>query len=198
MTTLPPRFPIPAIVDQHVEVAMHLHGTRQVLLDSPHARLHQLARLDERLFAHLDGLMLAGVAGQRASDAALIAPFGGGEVFVAAVLALEARDAARLDRLLALAEAAPDATPGLVAAFGWVSPQQLRGVTKALLDSPVPLRRAVGLQACAAHQVDPGAVLSAACQDADAPLRAVAWRVAGVLGRTDLLPAALLARATRC
>lgn len=30
---------------------MHLHGTRQLLLDAPHARLHQLARLDERLLA---------------------------------------------------------------------------------------------------------------------------------------------------
>lgn len=172
---------------------MHLHGTRQVLLDAPHARLHQLARLDERLIAHLDGLAIAGEAGLRASDATLVAPFGGGELFVATVLALQARDTARLERLFALAEAVSDTAPALVSAFGWVSSQHLRGVTKGLLDSPSPLRRAIGLQACAAHQVDPGPALTAACDETDTALRAMAWRASGELGRVDLLPAALRA-----
>ncbi|MGJ3699602.1 hypothetical protein [Variovorax sp. AFSI2.2] len=110
------RSAFPVIIEQHVEAAMHLHGTWQLLLDAPHARLHQLARLDERL--------------------------------------------------IALAEA----VPGIVGAFGWVSSRHLRGVTKTLLDSPVPLRRAVGLQACAAHRVDPGGVIAAACSDADTAL----------------------------
>ncbi len=193
MNALPLRLPVPAIVDQHLESAMQLHGVRQLLLDAPHARLHQLARLDERLLAHLDGLTIASETGQRMTDAVLVAPFGGGEVFVAAVLALQARDAARLERLLALAEASPEAAPSLVAAFGWVSPTHLRGVTRALLDSLGPLRRAIGLQACAAHQVDPGAVLPTACTDSDPSLQAIAWRVAGELGRTDLLPTALQA-----
>jgi uncharacterized protein (TIGR02270 family) len=188
-----PRAALPVIVGQHLEAAMHLHGTRQLLLDAPHARLHQLARLDERLLAHLDGLAIAGEAGLRTSDAALVAPFGGGELFVAAVLALLVGDTARLERLLALAEAVPDAAPALASAFGWVSSQHLRGVTKALLDSPSPLRRAIGLQACAAHQVDPGPALTAACDETDTTLRSIAWQASGQLGRVDLLPATLRA-----
>lgn len=187
------RPPIRSIIEQHLEMGSHLHSTRRLLLSGPHVNLDKLSRLDERLLAHLDGLAIADEVGRRTSDTTLTAPFGAGEVFVAAVLALQARDAARLERLLALAEAAPEGVPGLVAAFGWVSPTHLRGVTKALLDSPVPLRRCIGLQACAAHHVDPGTPLATACTDENANLRAVAWRVAGELGRTDLLPAALLA-----
>ena len=182
------RAPIAAVVQQHVEEAALLRSTRSFLTGAPHVKLHHLRRLDDRIAAHLDGLAVAGEAGWRLAEAALENP-GQGEVFAATVRAIEDRKASALDRLLALAETLPGARRGLVSAFGWVSAHSLRGITKALLDSPGAFARQVGLAACAMHQVDPGAALTAAVFDPDAGLRSRALRSAGEQARRDLLPA---------
>jgi len=178
--------PVQVVVLQHVENAAVLRQTRSVLTRAPHVRLHLLRRLDERLAASLDGLLVAGEYGRALSIAALEAP-GRGPVFAAAVLAIEGRDDVLLDRLLALAEAVPDATAGLVSAFGWVSAESLRGLIGDMLVSPVAFRRWVGIAACGFHQVDPGQALDAALVDANEALRMRALRIAGELGRQDLL-----------
>jgi uncharacterized protein (TIGR02270 family) len=188
------REPVPAVVHQHAEDAVVLRNTRRVLVSAPHAKLHHLRRLDDRLAAHLDGLVVAGNDAAVLTMAALERP-GLGEAFTATVGAIEGRDVAHLDKLLAIAEAVPDSRPGLISAFGWVSAATLRGVTKPLLDSPNAFHRQVGLAACAMHQVDPGAVLAAALKDPDTGLRARALRVAGACGQVDLLHACLNAMA---
>ena len=186
------RPPIAAVVQQHAEEAALLRHTRSVLLRAPHVKLHHLRRIDDRIAAHLDGLAVAGDYGSHLAEAALAEP-GAGVVFAAAVRAIEDRRSAALDKLLAIAEALPDARRGLLSSFGWVSAQRLRGITKALLDAPSAFARQVGLAACAMHQVDPGSALTAALHDADTPLRARALRSAGEQGRVDLLPACLAA-----
>jgi uncharacterized protein (TIGR02270 family) len=184
--------PIPVVVQQHAEEAAILRHIRSVLVRAPHVRLHQLRRLDDRIAAHLDGLAVAGECGSRLCDAALEQP-GKGEVFAATVRALEDKDAARLERLFALAGAAPEARNGLLSAFGWVSAQQLQGIVRDLLVAGDALRREVGIAACAMHRVDPGRALESAVDDADTLLRARALRVAGECGRRDLLAACLKA-----
>ena len=191
------RAPIPVVVQQHQEESASLRSTREFLVNAPHVRLHQLRRLDDRIAAHLDGLAVAGAFGTRLCEEALVSP-GIGEVFAAAVRAIEDRSAQALTRLLSLAEAEPAAEAGLLSAFGWVSAASLRGITKELLASHSAFQRQVGLAACGMHQVDPGAALDAALQDADLALRRRALRVAGELGRLAALPACLeaLAEAT--
>ena len=178
------------VLQQHLEDAAVLRGTRSVLVRAPHVRLHQLQRLDERIAAHLDGLITAGAAGSTAVAGTLEAA-SAATLFVATAAALELRDGAALERCLAVAAALPEARTGVLSAFGWVSAPHLRGVTKALLDAPDPFRRALGLVACASHQVDPGAALTAAVDADDPALRSQALRVAGRLGRLDLLPVCL-------
>ena len=180
------RPPIPVVVMQHVEEAAHLRHVRSVLVRAPHVRLLHLGRLDERIAAHLDGIAVAGNYGSGLAQQALERP-GVGEVFAAAIQAIEARDAPRLDKLLAIAEALPGCRAGLLSAFGWVSAAQLQGITKVLLESASPWHRGVGLAACAMHRVDPGAVLVDALRDADLGVRARGLRVAGRAGRVDLL-----------
>lgn len=182
---------VPAVVAQHLEDAAALRHTRAVLLRAPHVELKRLARLDERLSAHLDGALVAGDDGWRAALAALESP-GVGQLFVAAVLAIERHDEAQVDRLLALVDALPaEATRALASAFGWVSAQALRGLTAALLKSAQPQARWLGIAACAAHRVDPADALAAALQAPEPLLRTAALRTAGRLGRIDLLPAVL-------
>ena len=176
---------------QHVEEAAHLRHVRSVLVRAPHVRLLHLARHDERIAAHLDGVSVAGPYGTGLALQALERP-GVGEVFVAAVGAIEDRDADRFDRLLAITGALPAARAGMLSALGWVSAAGLRGITKALLESEAsPWRRQAGLMACAMHAVNPGTSLAAALRETDDGLRSCALRVAGWCARADLIEACL-------
>jgi uncharacterized protein (TIGR02270 family) len=180
--------PIPVVVQQHAEEAAHLRHVRSVLVAAPHVKLHHLRRLDDRIAAHLDGLAVAGEYGSKLCMAALETP-GVGEVFAATVRAIEEKDAPWLDRLFALAEAVPESQRGLISAFGWVSSHDLQGTVRQLLSASVPLRRCVGLAACAMHRVDPGGPVEEALKSPDPALRARALRTLGELGRNDALAA---------
>lgn len=139
---------MPVVLQQHAEEAAMLRHIRTVLVAAPHVKLHQLRRLDDRLAAHLDGLAVAGEQGTRPAWEALERP-GCGEVFTVTARALQARDVARLDRVLSLAAAVAQGPAGVISAFGWVSGALLGGITLPLLDSPQAFRRRVGLAACA-------------------------------------------------
>lgn len=163
-----------------------LRHVRSVLVIAPQVRLFQLGRSDDRLAAHLDGLAVAGDFGWSVCEAALQTP-GTGEVFAAAVRAIEGKNGTRLNKLFALAQSAPQAQRGLVSAFGWVSAQYLQGTTKELLASTDSFKRQVGIAACAMHRVEPGDPLLAAVRADNATLRARALRTVGELGCMDLL-----------
>jgi uncharacterized protein (TIGR02270 family) len=178
------RAPIPVVVQQHAEDVAVLRNTRSYLVSAPHVKLHQLGRLDDRLAAHLDGLAVAGEYGSKLAATALERP-GRGEAFTATVRAIEDRDVLGLDKLLAIAEAVPESLPGVISAFGWVATASLRGITKAFLESLSPLRRQVGLAACAMHGVDPGPVVDVALNDHDAAVRVRALRLIAQLGQID-------------
>jgi uncharacterized protein (TIGR02270 family) len=186
--------PVPAVVAQHVEESAVLFHVRARMVDAPHVRLHHLRRLDDRLAAHLDGLAVAGEYGAHLCAKALATP-GPGELFAATALALDAHDGPCLDKVLALAQALPECRPGVLSAFAWVSAPSLRGITGKLLASPVAFQRMVGILACDAHRVDPGAALATALGDPDPLLRAQALRVAGECGRLDLQHACVRALA---
>ena len=188
------RQPIPAVVAQHAEESAILRRVRSALVRAPHVKVHQLRRLDDRIVAHLDGLAVAGGFGWKLCEAALEKP-GVGEVFAATVRAIEEKNAAGIDKLVALAEAVPESHPGLISAFGWVSAQFMKGTIKDLLASSNAFRREVGIAACAMHRADPGAALGAALADGNARLRARGLRVAGEGGRRDLLAACVKALA---
>jgi uncharacterized protein (TIGR02270 family) len=181
---------IPTIVSQHVEDAASLRAVRSVLIRAPHVKLLHLGRADERLYAHLDGLLIAGDDGYRLAQSALESP-GVGQLFVVGVSAIERQDRAQLDRLLALVGVVPDAARALASACGWVSPASLRGLVADLLGSADVTRRWLGVAACALHRVDPGAVLATAMVDPGDLLRAQALHAAGQIGRVDLLEACI-------
>lgn len=182
--------PIPAVVSQHVEEAAILHNIRSALCTAPHVRLRHLARWDERIAAHLDGILIAGEFGWRLCEASLANP-GPGEIFAAAVTALESRNLERFSKLLAVVEAMPETESGLRAALGWVSPDRLRGVVKDLLLAPNPYHRRLGLAACAEHSADAGAALDQSLDVQDPNLRAVALNLASRVGRRPLAAKAM-------
>ncbi|MDN3920011.1 TIGR02270 family protein [Roseateles violae] len=179
------RPPIPVVVHQHAEESAMLRHIRSVLARAPHVRLRHLARLDERIAAHLDGLAVAGSYGTRLCTEALERP-GAGEVFALAVRLIDERDETALQRLIAIAAALPDARRGLLSALGWVSAPSLRGLVRTLLGGDA-VRRELAIGACRLHAVDPGPPLLAALGEDMPALRVAALRAAGALGRRDLL-----------
>lgn len=179
--------PIPAVVAQHVEEAAILHGVRTRLSVAPHVRLHQLARWDERIAAHLDGIAVAGEYGWRLCEESLARP-GSGEIFAATVAAIENRNPEGFAKLLAVAEALPEGEPGMRAALHWLSPKSLRGFVRDLLMANGAFARRMGIAACTAHGADPGAALEKALADDDPALRRVAVELCARLGRTTALP----------
>jgi uncharacterized protein (TIGR02270 family) len=177
---------VPQVVSQHAEEAAFLFAQRSSAVRAPHFRLPHVARLDERLSAHLEGLAVAGDAGLVACDG-LLAKTTAETVFVCAATALTARDAPRFERLIALAAALPEGRAGIAAALGWVPPERLHGFGAALLVAEEPLRRTLGLAACGMHRVDPGAPLATALRSPDAQVRARALRTAGEIGKAEFL-----------
>ncbi len=175
------------IAAEHADEAPFLWFLRDLAVHAPQYDLDDLVELDERVDANLDGLRVAGELGWElaAAQLELQEP---GEVFAAAVLALESRNPKRLDQVLAVAEEVPETTRGFVSALGWVTPKQLKGTGKTFLNGGSPFLRRLGIAACALHRVDPGPRLDSALTDDDVPLRTRALRAAGELGRKDLLP----------
>lgn len=177
---------LPAIVAQHIEAVADLRALRTRLVRAADVGLAELARHDERMRAHLDGLMVAGDAGYAMAQGALDAAHAG-TMFTLAVAALERADLPQIDALVDKVDVAPDAERALVSAFGWVSATALKGVVSGLLAAAAPVRRRLGIAACVAHGVDPGPMLGQAIDSGDDALRIRALWAAGRLARVELL-----------
>ncbi|HBO4639426.1 TPA: TIGR02270 family protein [Pseudomonas aeruginosa] len=180
------RLSIAAIVDQHAEEAAFLALLRDYAVRAPHYDLEELAELDQRIEAHLDGLAIAGQAGHDALLEQLDA-HAQGEAFALAVLAMQAGDDALIGRMRACLATSPEARRGFAAALGWLDWDQARPWVERLLASPEPLFRAIGLAACGMHRHDPGPALLSALGHADPAVLARAARTAGELRRRDLM-----------
>jgi uncharacterized protein (TIGR02270 family) len=175
------------ICEEHAQQAAFLWLLRDNAARDTAYDLAELAELDERVEAHLDGLRLAGEAGWNACVAQLADPEGG-EVFGAAVIAVAGWDLRGVARVLNTFGDAPDLARGFVAALGWTPFDQVRRLLPGLLGNRCPPSlHWLGISACVAHRQDPGAPLGNALLSSQPRLKARALRAAGELGRTDLL-----------
>jgi len=146
MMNLPPRI-VPAVLTQHVEDAVHIRNVRTELVRAPHVGLSQLLHFDNRLRAHLSGILTAGAAAKRFLAQELESPDAGAG-FVVGVNAIQTGDSRAFAQLLPVAEALPKVERGLLSAFGWVSAPSLRGLVARLLKSSSAFNRTIGVAAC--------------------------------------------------
>ena len=171
----------PDVLSQHASEASFLWELRAAAVAAPHYSLADLAKLDQRVEAHLDGLRIAGEAGWEICKEALSAE-APGEVFAASVLAFESGNPDRLETVLATGAASQDLSRGLVSALGWLPFQQAEPHIRQLLASSQLALRRVGMAASAIHRQNPGQSLVDAVSNADPLLRARALRAIGELG----------------
>jgi uncharacterized protein (TIGR02270 family) len=185
----------PPGVTEYIDEASFLWLQRAAAVNAPNYTLAQLADLDERLEAQIDGLRVAADEGWRVAEEAA-ASGGARDVFPAAVLALEAQDG-RFETMLDRLRETPEATPGLIAALGWTEAARMGPMVRALLRGADPFRYMLGIAACGVHRINPGARLEEALGSPAGPVRARALRTIGELGQRDLLPKALQALTDR-
>jgi len=194
---------IETIHQQYAEGVSTLWGQRDYAVRAPHYDFDDLLRHDERLAAHLDGLLVAGAAGAEIAVAEFEDFPLAGSAFAVAWLALESGDRAGFERLVDAvagmeaeeppeppgAELAADHTlrRGVASAMGWVAPERLAGVVRDYLSADEGLRRWLGVAACALHRRDPGPALAGCLTDQDPAVTARAAKAAGELGRRDLI-----------
>jgi|SRR5208282_728973 len=176
---------LPKILTQHAEEAAFLWLLRDQAVSAPQFLVKDLARLDDRVEAQLDGLRIAGADGREVVSEAL-EPGDPGAVFALAVLAFEQGDEARIQDVLTAGTAARDLERGIVSALGWIGYERARAHLKPLLAAESTVLRRVGLAAAAIHRKNPGpAVLEAAFASDDPRLKARALRAVGELGLVD-------------
>jgi len=178
------------IVSQHAEEAAFLWLLRSFAVRAPHYDLKDLADLEERVEAHLDGLRVAGAEawpfcaeGLKHQEV--------GEVFAGAWVALDAGRDDWLEPVIEVAAGVPETVPGLISALGWVERDRLKGRVADWLRSDDALLRYIGLAACRVQGVDCQRYLDHGVCDPDPMVRAVALRNAGEIRRSDLLPSVI-------
>jgi uncharacterized protein (TIGR02270 family) len=174
------------VIQQHYDAVLCLWQLRANTVWGPQFELPDLAELDDRLEAHIDGLRIAGENGWQLckKELAWEEP---GEVFAAAVLALESREPSKIDPVLKAATKTPELARGFISALGWLEYKQAEPYIKTLCASRVPAEKRIGIAASAIHQYDPGGALNEALSDSDPLLRSRALRAIGELGRLDLV-----------
>jgi uncharacterized protein (TIGR02270 family) len=169
------------IISQFAEEAAFLWNSRVRAVDESHFSLSDLARLDMRIEAHLDGLRVAGNAGWQESRNRLGSGYAE-DLFPAAVLAFESGNETRIEEVISAAKDTSKARV-LVSALGWLDYEQSQPVVEQLLASDSPLDRYIGIAASAANRRDPGRDLDEALESGDFRLVTRALRAYGELGR---------------
>ncbi|GMV49641.1 MAG: hypothetical protein UZ03_NOB001002691 [Nitrospira sp. OLB3] len=178
---------IVSIVSQHAEEAAFLWLLRNNAVHAPHYALKDLAKLDERVEAHLDGLRIAGDGGWEICKEGL-GQQEPGEVFAAAVLAFESGDKDRISEVLEVGCQSVELSRGVISALGWLPYLQAKPHVDRLLTSDSALHRRIGIAVAAARRQDPGVVLESTLSSTDLWLKARSLKAVGELGRNDLLP----------
>ena len=173
------------IISQHAEEAAFLWLLRDAAVNEPHYTRQDLADLDERINAHLDGLQIAGEPGWRMCLEQLEHEEPG-EVFAATWLALALGEDAYIDRVLSIAVGSAELARSATSALAWLDWPAAEQHARQLLMSEDPMRKRIGLGAMAIHRQDPGRELETAVASDFAPLRSRALRAVGELGRADL------------
>jgi uncharacterized protein (TIGR02270 family) len=178
---------IEEVVDQYFEEASFLWERRDLAVTAPDYSLMDLAELDERVEAHIDGLRVAGDHGWALCEAGLTEDEPGA-VFTATVIAFETGDEKRTELVIGVGSKSRAAFRGMVSGLGWMDDNPFNSVIEGLVSNKSRHCRRLGIAACGIRRLDPREYLDQALNSSDLFLKALALKTAGELKRQDLLP----------
>lgn len=178
------------VLEEHFEEVLWLTSQRCQAVEDPSYNLNDLADLDDRVEAHVDGLRVAmedqPVVAWKTCEACL--ELGEPEaIFPVAILACERTDESIFARVLELAKTDATNSRALVDALAWMPHSDLVPTLQVLLGDQDSSIRRIGLSVSVAHRLDPGQALIEALEHSDVNFRVCALRAIGILGRGDLL-----------
>lgn len=192
-----PTNPYRDIYEQFANDAAFLWQLRSVALNQPNYNQTDIAELERRIEAQLDGLMTAPDDSWELCEAALELNQTG-EVFAASVLAFRSLDINKIQRAVEAGLASPQGFKGLTAALAWLPDRICHSWIKKFLTSKDLHHKHLAIAACSLRREDPRDYLTAILQRDDCldykPLYARSLRLIGELKRRDLssfLPAAM-------
>lgn len=181
-----------AIYERYVDDAAFLWVLRSVVVNRPHYYATDLAELEQRIQAQLDGLMTSMEVGWQACETGLDLEEPG-EIFTAAVTAFRSHDPAKIQQSVEAGLANPATIPGLISAMGWLPGELVRPWIPKFLAGKDLRHKYLGVAACSIRREDPAEALTYILEREDCrqylPLYARALRLVGELRRQDLMPA---------
>jgi len=178
---------IEEIVDQYFGEAAFLWSQRDAAVNSSLYSLRDLAYLDGRVEAHIDGLRVAGEYGWGQCEDGLD-PADPGTVFAAAVIAFEGGDKEKMETVMSAGFASVAAFRAMVSGLGWMDTQRFNSIIGGLVRDKSRKHRRLGIAACGVRRINPKTYLDQAVNSGDLFLKSVALKTTGVLTRSDLLP----------
>ncbi|MBT8076024.1 MAG: TIGR02270 family protein [Gammaproteobacteria bacterium] len=176
------------IVDQHFDEAAFLWEQRDAAVTAINYSLEDLAYLDSRVDAHIDGLRLAGEYGWKLCEDGLDEEEPG-TAFATSVIAMESGDAERIDQVIDAGNQSRAAFRAVVSGLGWMNNKRFKERIPELVRAKSRKYRRLGVAACGIRRINPRQYLDQAVESSDLYLKARALRAAGELKRLDLLPA---------
>jgi uncharacterized protein (TIGR02270 family) len=181
------------VVERHAEEAAIVWRRRDRAVGEPQFGLNDLARVDDQLEAHIDGLRIADEDASKQTWSVCERELRWqqpGEVFAAAIRAWESGKKQRIQRVTKAAAHCYDCSRALVSSLGWLGDERANPQIDRLLAGSNLFSRRIAIAACAVRGRDPGESLQIAVASRDKLLKARALRAIGELARQDLLPAA--------
>jgi uncharacterized protein (TIGR02270 family) len=179
---------ISKIVAQHAEEAAFIWLLRDAAVERPQYFSKDLAKFDNRIEPHLDGLRVAGDPGWDIVWKQAEERPEAGELFAAAVIAFESGNSQRIESVLSIAATKPELGRAVVSALGWLPETIAPRCLAVLTGHSSAAVRAIGIASYAVRRLNPGTALEKALNDPDLALRARAFKLVGVMGYAFWLP----------
>lgn len=167
-----------SVIEQHAEDAAALSRIHARAVNAPLYRLRDLALLDERILAHLEGLRTSGTVALTLARRGL-ALEDPGAIFVVGYLAFSQQDAEAIRRVVLAAASNHRFMEALLDGISWVGFSEIEQTVPLLARSDKPEYRRLAVSVLAAHRVQSDQWFRTMAVDADATVRARTFRAIG-------------------
>lgn len=179
------------VYEQYVNESSFLWILRSISINEPHNDINDIAALESRIEAQLDGLMTSMEIGWQVCEESLGLQEAG-EVFTALNIGMRSHDSTKIKLAVDAGLASESAVKGLISAMGWLPNDIANSWIDRFLNGKDLQHKYLGVAACSVRRLDPGDTLLLILKRddcvQDAKLYSRALRLVGELRRQDCMP----------